>query len=306
MTRVAPLGVAISTRERPDALERCLGALAAGDARPAEVVVVDQSSSEATRSVIDRFRLAGMPITYIRQEPLGLAVSQNTALARATCPIVAIIDDDCIADRKWVVSLEQVFAAPENFSAATGPVLPLEADGDREYPVASRMSTVRQDFSGNTLPWLVGGGNNFAVRREWFDRIKGCDERLGPGSPGQGGVDMDLFYRLLRAGARIRYEPDALVYHERQTQSGRMGRRSMYGHGMGAFCMLRAREGDGYAFRMLAHWVLFRSRLLLGALVRRQWTSAREEWLMLQGTARGLIHGLRVRRPTRRADAHPR
>jgi GT2 family glycosyltransferase len=161
------------------------------------------------------------------------------------------------------------------------------------------------DFSGKTLPWPVGGGNNFAVRVEWFSRIGGCDERLGPGSPGEGGVDMDLFYRLLRAGALIRYEPDALVYHERQTKAGRMARRPMYGHGMGACCALRLREGDFYALRVLGRWLLFRARLMTAALLRRQWLTANEEWLILRGSVRGLAYGFRVRGGSRRDGGHP-
>jgi GT2 family glycosyltransferase len=268
--------------------------LAAGDVLPTDVIVVDQSSNQETRSVVDKCRRSTLPITYITQEPLGLAVSQNTALAHATCPVVAVIDDDCIADRKWLAILEQAFALPDHLAAVTGRVLPLPVDGDRIYPVASRTSTVRRDFTGKTLPWPVGGGNNFAVRREWFSRVGGCDERLGPGSPAQGGVDMDLFYRLLRAGARIRYEPDALVYHERQSKAGRIARRPMYGRGMGACCAFRLREGDLFAVRLLGEWLFFRGRLLAGALLRREWMSAHEEWLMLQSSARGVIHGFRV------------
>jgi GT2 family glycosyltransferase len=301
MTRTAQLAVAISTRDRPAAIARCLQSLRAGSVLPAEVIVVDQSSNFETRSIVEQTWQAETPITYIQQAPLGLAVSQNTAVIRAHCPVVAVIDDDCVADHNWLKMLEQAFAAPEGFGAVTGRVLPLEPEEDRVYPVASRTSTVRMDFSGKTLPWPVGGGNNFAVRREWFDRIGGCDERLGPGSPAQGGMDMDLFYRLLRAGARIRYEPQALVYHERQNKAGRMVRRPMYGHGMGASCAFRLREGDLYAVSMLGHWLLFRTRLLSRALLARQWMAVHEEWLMLGSSFRGLIYGLRRPRQTHRA-----
>ena len=306
MTRMAQLSVAISTLERPDALERCLTSLAGGEVLPSEVIVVDQSSNDDTRVLIEKWRSSPLPITYIRQEPLGLAVSQNTALAHASCPVVAVIDDDCIADKKWLATIEQAFSQSGALCSLTGRVLPLEPEGERTYAVASRTSTVRKDFNGKNIPWPVGSGNNFAVQREWFHRIDGCDERLGPGSPGQGGVDMDLFYRLLRAGARIRYEPDALVHHERQTKTGRVARRPMYGHGMGASCIFLLREGDLYALRILGHWLFFRTRILARALVHRQWMTAYEEWLMLVGSVRGIIHGLRVRDARRKDGRHAR
>jgi GT2 family glycosyltransferase len=294
-TRVAQLSVAISTRDRPYSLEQCLKALACGEVLPAQVIVVDQSSNDVTRASIEELGLTTIPITYIRQELSGLAVSQNTALAHATCSLVAVIDDDCIADRSWLATIERAFMSAEGFGLITGRVLPLEPEGERVYAVSSRTSTVRRDFSGKTLPWLVGSGNNFAVKRELFVRIGGCDERLGPGAPAKGGMDTDLFYRLLRAGARIRYEPAAIVYHERQSKAGRLARRPMYGHGMGASCALRLCEGDIYALRIIGHWWLFRTRLLAGALLHRRWITMHEEWLMLQSSLGGLIHGWRLR-----------
>jgi GT2 family glycosyltransferase len=303
MTRVAQLSVAISTRDRADALERCLNSLAAGIVSPAEVVVVDQSATDTTDLVITNQQQDAMAIRYVRQSPLGLAVSQNFALSQATYPIVAVIDDDCVADPMWLATIGQAFATSPELGVVTGRVLPLDAEGERIYPVSSRTSPVRREFSGKTIPWPVGSGNNFAVRTEWFRRVGGCDERLGPGSPGQGGMDMDLFYRLLRAGARIRYEPDAIVYHERQDKAGRLARRPMYGYGMGASCALRLREGDGYAMRMLGFWLFFRSRLFGRALLRLRWMSMYEEWLMLASSLRGLIYGLRVDRPARASGA---
>jgi hypothetical protein len=139
----------------------------------------------------------------------------------------------------------------------------------------------------------VGSGNNFAMRREWFDRIGGGDERLGPGTPGRGGLDMDLFYRVLRAGGRALYEPAAVVRHEPVTRRGRLERRGPYGYGMGAACAIRLRERDSYALRLLAGWVALRARVLVASVLRGRPAALREEALVLGGTAAGLVHGLR-------------
>ncbi|CAN5152846.1 hypothetical protein BH23GEM2_BH23GEM2_11700 [soil metagenome] len=205
---------------------------------------------------------------------------------------MAVIDDDCIADSEWLTVILDTLSAHESPDVVTGRVLPLEPVGERVCPVASRVSPRAAEFVGKTMPWPVGSGNNFALKREWFLRIGGCDERLGPGSPGQGGVDLDLFYRLLRAGACIRYEPRSLVYHERDTRAGRLARRPMYGHGMGVCCVLRLREGDLFAVRMFVQWMFMRSRKLAGGARRRDWETVKEETLMLSGTLRGLWHGM--------------
>lgn len=289
----APLSVAIATRDRPDALERCLASLARGRARPAEVVVVDQSDGPATERVVAAAATT-FPTRYVRHPHGGLAGAQNRAFVEAREEVVAVLDDDCEADEEWLSRLATVFAAPDAPAVVAGQVLPLGSPAPGIYAVSSRTSTVRRDFHGKAAPWDVGSGNNFALRRTLFLDVGGCDERLGPGSPGRGGLDMDLFYRLLRAGAHVRYEPSVRVYHERKSLDERMARRVPYGFGMGACCALWLRQGDRYSLRVLASWLRLRLRLLLRALVRGRATGVREELLVLAGTARGLGYGARV------------
>jgi O-antigen biosynthesis protein len=288
------IAVAISTRNRPVALGRCLASLWTGDRRPNQIVVVDQSDDGTTASLVRDQHAAGLPIVYVPQPALGLGASQNLAFASARHDTVAVIDDDCIADAKWLAVIVTELAQRADLDGITGRVLPLPSDGDRTYPVSSRTSEVRREFGGAGLPWEVGSGNNFALRRAAFLRIGGCDERLGPGAPAQGGVDMDLFHRLTRSGSRILYDPSAVVYHERQTRGERRARRPMYGRGMGAAIALWHRAGDRSARSVLAAWTRLRLRQMRIAAGRRDWTDVRDEMTMLASTVSGLIHGWKV------------
>jgi GT2 family glycosyltransferase len=297
LNKVANVTVAISTLDRPDALARCLDALWSGDVLPAEVIIVDQSGNDATRSMIEERQSRNMPILYFHQDLCGLAASQNMAITQASYSVVAVVDDDCVPERRWLATIEKGFASSDRLAAITGRVLPLGPQAPGTYAVSSRESTLRREFKVKTAPWLVGSGNNFAVKREWFSNIGGCDERLGPGAPWKGGVDMDLFYRLLRAGAHIQYEPESLVYHERQSKAERIARRSMYGRGIGACCAIWVSQRDFYALYVLGHWLLFRTSLLVRALLRWRRLSIYEELLMLGGTVSGLIRALLVRNP---------
>jgi len=294
---ISPVTVAITTLDRPDALARCLRSLAEGSALPAEVVVVDQSRERTAEPVVAG--AGGLPAArYLSDERTGLGRGQNLAVSAATQPAVAVLDDDCVANRRWVETVDRLLDH-DGLDLVGGRVLPLADSRPGVVPVSSRTSERRLELRWPTPPWDLGSGNNFACRREWFMRIGGCDERLGPGSPGRGGVDMDLFYRLLRAGARARYEPDLVVHHEQQQPEGRLTRRGAYGFGMAAACALWMREGrDRQALRILGAWIAMRGRLLAVAVRHRRWRSVREELLVLGGTARGVVHGLSVaRRP---------
>lgn len=305
--QVANISVAIATRDRPNMVERCLNNLLLQSVLPLEIVVVDQSRDEQTAQIVERYKTGPVAVVYDHQSTQGLGAGQNRAMARAKAEIVAITDDDCLPDIDWLKTIEAALTGPDAVDIVTGRVLPYGSERPDMFPVATRTSTVRTTFDGRAMPWDIGSGNNFAVRRAWLERVEGNDERLGPGSPGQGGVDMDLFYRLARAGARIRYEPDALVFHERASRASRLARRGPYGYGMGACCALWLRQRDYNALRVLAHWISLRVRRLASGVVQRDGLRVYEELLVFHGTARGLLYGWRLAdlRPTPAWGASP-
>jgi len=291
---MAHLTVALSTLNRPEALSICLKALLSGDVLPAEIVIVDQSRDDRTRAVVETQQPGRVALKYFQHEGQGLGTAQNFAIAHACTPIVAVTDDDCCPASDWVARIEQAFAPRSQLDGMTGRVLPLGPATPGSYAVSSRTSTVRVDFERGAMPWDIGSGNNFAVKKEWLNRIGGNDERLGPGSPGQGAVDMDLFYRLLQAGARLRYEPDLVVYHARTSRAGRISRRIPYGYGMGACCRMWLRQKDPQALHVLRRWLQLRMRRLLEGVRNRHWMLVYEELLVLAGTVQGFTDGLRL------------
>jgi glycosyltransferase involved in cell wall biosynthesis len=301
--RTANVSVAVATLDRPEELAECLNELLRGDVLPAEVIVVDQGTDDRAQMVIAQRATASVPIVAVRQHQRGLSVSRNAAIERARQPLLAFTDDDCVPHSGWVGAVESAFTSPVAPDAVTGRVLALGPPIPGTFVVSPRESARRADFSGKQIPWLVGTGGNFALRREWFARVGRFDERLGVGSPGRAGEDADLFYRLLEQGARFRYEPSAIVYHRRQSRSRRLASRWGYGHGIGALCGLRLRQGDPYAVRILAFWLVTTLRELSGAMVRGEWLEARQRVLGLQGTARGLAYGVSVQSaPERSSD----
>lgn len=107
---------------------------------------------------------------------------------------------------------------------------------------------------------------------------------------------MDLFYRLLRAGGRMAYEPSVVVFHETKPRRERVVRRGAYGYGMGAAAVFRHRDPDPRALAVLWTWLFYRLRLLGRALWERRLRAVQEELLMLAGTMRGIVFALRSRK----------
>ena len=293
--RRSDITVAVATAGRPDALRRCLDALDRGKVQPAEIIVVDQSSDDRTEAMLRDLGARETPIRHLAQEQLGLSASRNAAFAAALTGVTAVTDDDCVPSDDWLATIDDVLAAPERPDAVTGRMLPLgsEAEG---YAVSSREDDKATTYRGRQAPWRVGTGANMAVRREWWERVGGYDVRLGVGTRGAAGEDLDFVHRLLRAGAVISYEPRVTMYHQRQTRERRRETRSAYGRGVGASCALWLRDRDLSGVTVLGRWLAMRGGLLAGAARRRDWQRTQEELLVLRGTAAGLAYGALSRR----------
>ncbi|NEM05930.1 glycosyltransferase [Geodermatophilus normandii] len=287
----------ISTLDRPRTLARCLDALLAGTRLPQEVVVVDQGDPVPTREVLEARRAAGVPLVHVTQPRRGLSASQNSGVEHSRSSAVAIVDDDCVPDSRWVEVAAREHSTASGSLLVTGRVLPLPPEGERTLALSTRTSTQRAVLPPTAPPWQVGTGGNFSVTRAAYLAVGGNDERLGTGAPGRAGNDLDLFHRLQRAGVETRYEPDLVVLHERALPQEHRLRRWTYGFGVGACVASWLREGDRSALRILGAWVLMRGRRVLRA--RRPGTVL-DEGRVLAGTVHGLWHGARTspRRPT--------
>src|SRR3954453_20674871 len=58
-----------------------------------------------------------------------------------------------------------------------------------------------------------GTGANMAFRKSVFEEIGLFDPALDVGTVTNGGGDLDMFFRVVRAGHTLAYEPAALVWH---------------------------------------------------------------------------------------------
>jgi GT2 family glycosyltransferase len=293
----ADITVVIVTMDRPEALARCVDSVLNGTRRPQDVVIVDLAShAPGAGTTGDVATSNDVQVIRLAHPPCGLAAARNVGLSVAQGTWVAITDDDCVPGPLWIATIERAFNSAVKPDVVTGRVVPLGPDVPGLYAVSSRSSTTRSEYTWPAVPWHIGTGGNFAARRDLLVRVGRYDERLGAGSSGRAGEDIELIYRLLRAGARILYVPDAVVEHERQDARRRTASRFNYGHGIGAFCGLWITRDLAGISVLVASWLSLRLRLLVKAALRRNWRTVREESQVLHGTWRGMKFGFGIQR----------
>ena len=132
--------------------------------------------------------------------------------------------------------------------------------------------------------------NNCCLNRGAVLAIGGFDELIRPVAE-----DNDLCYRWLRAGRRLRYEPDLVVWHHEWRSRDDLERWYVqYAKSQGMFYAKHLRRGDLRMLRFIAYDLFAgargtAARLLLG---RPRWSDAAQG--ILGGLPRGMLEGWRV------------
>ena len=229
------LSVIIATRNRAQQLRDCLEAVArqetrlpaspqkvsgaqAGGAFTYEVIVADNGSTDATRQVVEALRATyPVELRYLYEGRVGKPWALNAALRQARGQLVAFTDDDALPAPGWLSAL-WVCAQEEAADGIGGRILPKWA-GERPGWMTD---TVAPAFIFGALGCVDHGpqrllstrerphywvGASLAMRREALEDVGGFDVRMARAQ------DTELQGRCLRAGKKVVYEPQALVYH---------------------------------------------------------------------------------------------
>ena len=253
------LTVAICTKDRPENLARCLNSLLKlqTENSPLEILVVDNApSDDRTKELVASLRserIAVCPesaeycspnINYVCEPKAGLDFARNRALKEAKGEILAYLDDDVTVDRQWLNGLKEAWMENTDAAAFTGLVLPYELETEAQILFEKR-GGFRRGFDkiryGKTLPGnslypcgsgIFGAGCNMAFKREILLKLGGFDEALDTGAPLPGGGDLDIFYRIVRGGYVLVYEPQYLIYHQHRRELTKL-RRQYWTWGLG-------------------------------------------------------------------------
>lgn len=265
------------------------------DRVPFEVVLVDNCSTDNTAGVIRSFASGtAWSIRYAFERRSGKAYALNTGVKLARGPIIAFTDDDGVPAPDWLERILEYFSTHENIHCLGGRV---ELYDPQDLSLTFRRSVHAavlsiSDFSIADVPVI---GCNLAIRASELRRVGPYDTAVGPGSRVGSGDDVDMLYRLLRAGGQIAYVPSILVHHNQGCHTrDRLDRISdRYTVGRGAFYLKYVLHRDRRIARF-AYWELvrlLRSCVRLGLVRREARAALRTLGLLAIGASRYIRFG---------------
>jgi succinoglycan biosynthesis protein ExoM len=152
-----------------------------------------------------------LPLRLAVEPRRSVAHARNLTVALARGAFVAFIDDDEVPDPRWLAELHAAVSA----TGADGGFGPVEVRFDDDVPAWIRRSSFFEGSvqpTGATVPWWRARTGNALIRRSSLgNQAEPFDPRLGS----TGGEDTDLFYRMIRAGARFIAVESARVVERR-------------------------------------------------------------------------------------------
>lgn len=214
-----------------DFIDRCLRSLYAQTRPAAEIIVVDNGSTDGSKEYVEQVHPTVMLLPQERN--LGFAGGVNVGIRAASGDLVALLNNDAEADPDWLHHLvNRMIEAGPDVGTVTSKIVSydagrLDSTGDfvdiygRGVP-RGRGEVDRGQYD-RAVDVFAGSGGASLYRRAMLDGIGLFDEDFFAYYE-----DVDLGFRAQLAGYRATFEPAAVVRHSMGGTSSKLPGFSRY------------------------------------------------------------------------------
>ncbi len=218
--------VALCTHNHADRLARTLVDVAVlkQPEAPWEFLIIDNGCTDGTPELLARHAWPeGWQVRVVREEKLGLSNARNRAIAEARGDYLLFIDDDETPDPDWLCAYERLIRAhdPDAFG---GRQVVLFEDARPAWLKDELLGFLGELNRSDEIcplsdPYTPFYGGNFGFRKAVCERVGNFDPMLGrKGSDNTGGEEVHFYRRLLAAGFKVWWTPEAIIYHRIQAE----------------------------------------------------------------------------------------
>lgn len=183
-------------------LRQCLDSVLNQTYKDYEVIVIDNNSTDRTKEIIKEFQSRNEKIKYIFEAYRSRGAARNAGILATREDIIAMIDSDCIAPKKWLLRITYPFVY-ENEMVVMG----FEKDLIKNYWTKNIQKAnwrfIKQNLKGKYITHL--DTKNFAIKASLMKKLM-FDPEL------KNFEDFDLALRLKNI-ANIRFIPSIKVKH---------------------------------------------------------------------------------------------
>jgi glycosyltransferase involved in cell wall biosynthesis len=203
------VSIIIPTYNRGPFIEHAIRSIVA-QAYPAdkfELIVVDDGSTDSTGEILERSQKTNPCMRVLHQCNQGPATARNVGIQESRGEIIVFMDDDCVADKRWVSELTRPYISP-CVGGVAGRIRYVPPNANVANRIAAHNVGVGQPVDDRgRIPFFVTANASF--RRVALEQVGGFDTAF----PHAAQEDIDLSYRVRDAGWELAYADSALVDH---------------------------------------------------------------------------------------------
>lgn len=222
------VSVIIATWNGEKYLIECISSLLNQSYKNIEIIMVDNASSDGSvKLALDNF-----PSVQIIQNSrnLGFAEGTNIGILRAKGELVALFNQDAVAEKNWLAILIQAIESSDNIAAVAGKVYfygnehgknAISSSWSKINPYTGHAYNFSGDEPASKVDYLTGCA--MLIRKRVIDEIGLLD-------PGYFMYfdETDWCARMIRAGYDLLYIPNATVRHVVSASLGESRQKSYY------------------------------------------------------------------------------
>ena len=271
------ISIVIAVRNEADYIEKCIESLFKQEFDGEyEVIVVDGMSDDGTYETLEKLQKK-YKFILLRNEKKNAAAGRNIGIDAAKGNIIAFIDGDAIAAKNWLYNIKNAFER-SNAIGVGGPDLIPEDSGEKSkiigYVMTSPIARGGR-FNPSTQHAMMEEERyvehiptcNLALKKEVFNEVDLFDDKFVKGQ------DLELNYRITKAGYKLFYSPSIKVIHYRK-QSIKSFARQIYKWAKAKVAIIKKHGMHGIvshiylwpAYAILFFLILFLIFFLLGAM----------------------------------------
>lgn len=213
------ISVVIAVRNEKHHIAKCIESLFNQDYDEYEVIVVDGMSDDGTYGLLQEMKKK-YDFKLLRNEKKNAAAGRNIGIDAAIGEAIAFIDGDAIAAHNWLSSIRKAFEKSNAIGVGGPDLLPEDSEykaraiglvmtsplarGGRFNPSTQHAMMEKERYVEH-IPTC-----NLCLKKEIFDEVGKFDENFVKGQ------DLELNYRIVKAGYKLFYSPSIQVIHYRK------------------------------------------------------------------------------------------